>query len=128
MQVCDLHGLPVRPAGLSGFPVRVNLVRNAESVDKKLTLLTTTEIMSEYPLVLISWADAHAGHGGWLSLSDYEDDGECLVNSVGFLVPPGEGGKKDHVTLWQTISDGEGIHPFHIPVSMVRNTKLLSGT
>jgi hypothetical protein len=81
----------------------------------------------DFPLVVIYWADAHAGDGGWLPLEEYEDDGECVVPSVGFLTPPEEGGKKDHVTLWQTVHDGEGIHPFHIPIGMVRKIQLLSG-
>jgi hypothetical protein len=49
------------------------------------------------------------------------------VSSVGFLVPADEpGGKKDHVTLWQTITNGEGISPFHIPTSMVRQIKVVN--
>lgn len=80
-----------------------------------------------YPIVLIQWADAHAGDGGWIEMDDYEDDGECVVSTVGFMVPEGDpGSKKGHITLWQTYKDGEGIHPFHIPVEMVRKTVLLN--
>lgn len=81
--------------------------------------------VAPYPIVLVVWADAHAGEGGWLELEQYEDDGECLVPSVGFLVPPKEGGKDNHVTLWQSINEGEGINPFHIPQGMVRSIKIL---
>ena len=79
-----------------------------------------------YPIVLVCWADAHLSEGGWITLSEYKDDGEVMVSSVGFLVPVGEAGsKKDHVTLWQTFADGDVIHAMHIPVAMVRSMKVL---
>ena len=81
---------------------------------------------SDFPVVIVKWADAHASAGGWLDLDDYEDDGECIVTTIGYLVPADSpGGKKDHVSVWQTITDGEGIHGFHIPVSMVRNMTVI---
>lgn len=83
---------------------------------------------SEYPLVLVKWADAHASQGGWVDLDEYSDDGECIVTTVGFLVPANDpGGKKDHVTVWQTLADGEGIHGFHIPGGMVRSVQAVVG-
>lgn len=83
--------------------------------------------VTNYPIALITWADAHAGEGGWQVLDDYEDDGECIVTSVGYLIPSDDpGAKADHVTLWQTITDGEGIHPFHIPAGMVRSVKVVT--
>lgn len=83
--------------------------------------------MSDYPIVIVRWADAHASDGGWLTLDDYEDDGECIVTTCGYMVPADEpGGKKDHVTLWQTITEGEGIHGFHIPAQMVRNIQVVT--
>jgi hypothetical protein len=81
---------------------------------------------TSYPIVRIIWADAHCGDPGWIELDNVEDDGEMLVTTVGFLVPPGEGGKEAHITLYQTYADGEGIHPFFIPIGMVRETKLLT--
>lgn len=83
--------------------------------------------MSEYPIVVVKWADAHASDGGWLDLDSHEDDGECIVTTCGYLVPAdAPGGKKDHVTLWQTITDGEGIHGFFIPVAMVRHIQVVT--
>lgn len=80
-----------------------------------------------YPIALVLWADAHCGNPGWHDLEEFEDDGEIIIHTVGFLVPADEpGGKKDHVTLWQTYTDGEGIHPFHIPVAMTRKIILLN--
>lgn len=85
---------------------------------------TTTS--TSYSMVHVTWADTHLSDGGWLDLSEYEDDGECIVNSLGYLIPVGDAGSKDkHVTLWQTLCDGEGIHAIHIPVGMVRQIKIL---
>lgn len=80
-----------------------------------------------HPMVCVLWADAHCGEGGWLELDEYEDDGEYIISTVGYLVPADSpGGKKNHVTIWQTLTGGEGIHPFHIPADMVRTIKILS--
>lgn len=81
----------------------------------------------EYPLVCVQWADAHCGNSGWHDLSEYEDDGEVMIYTTGFLVPADQpGGKAGHVTLWQTITDGDGIHPFHIPTAMVRRVQIIA--
>lgn len=73
-------------------------------------------------VVLVRWADAHCGDPGWQELDNYDDDGEAIITTVGFLVPSdAPGGKKDHITVWQTLTEGEGIHPFHIPAGMVRS-------
>lgn len=75
-------------------------------------------------IVLVIWADAHTGDHGWIS-TDVDSQDEMLVQSVGFLVPADAGGKKDHVTLWQSLCDEEGIALFHIPVDMVRTIRTL---
>lgn len=101
-------------------------VRSAENSVKRTSKDLETKT-NPYPIVFVKWADAHCGDGGWLDLGEYEDDGECLVETVGFLVPSFEAGGKDkHVTVWQTYMDGEGINPFHIPVGMVRSITILS--
>jgi hypothetical protein len=85
-------------------------------------ILTSTN----YSVVHVKWADTHLSEGGWLILADYEDDGECIVDSVGYLIPVGDAGSKDkHVTIWQTLCKEEGIHAIHIPVGMVREIKIL---
>lgn len=85
------------------------------------------ETPKTYPIALVTWADAHNGPAGWQTLDDYEDDGECLIKTVGYLVPADDpGGKKDHVTIWQTLTDGDGIHPFHIPAAMVRTVQVVT--
>jgi hypothetical protein len=82
-----------------------------------------------YSIVYVTWADAHTSEAGWIDLDEYEDQGEALVHTVGFLIPIGQLGSKDgHVTLWQSISDDDAIHGFHIPVAMVRDIKVLAGS
>lgn len=82
---------------------------------------------TEYPVALIEWADACGGDAGWLTLEEVEDDGETLVQSVGFLVPCGDpGSKENHITLLQTYHHGDGINLFYIPIGMVRKTILLN--
>lgn len=50
-----------------------------------------------------------------------EDDGECLITTVGFMLEEGSPGtKKEHLSLFQTLTDGEVIHPFYVPKGMVR--------
>ena len=80
-----------------------------------------------YPMALVYWADACGGDPGWLTLEDVEDDGEVLVQSIGFLVSTEDpGAKQNHVTLLQSFHDGDGINLFHIPVGMVRKIILLT--
>ena len=78
-------------------------------------------------IVHVRWADAHMSESGWLEMEDYIDDGETIVDTVGFLVPIGEPGSKDkHVTVWQSLCRNEGIHAMHIPVAMVREMRVVN--
>lgn len=80
-----------------------------------------------FPMVLIYWADACGGDPGWLTLDDVEDDGEVLVQSVGFMMSLDDpGSKKNHITLLQSFHNGDGINLFYIPSAMVRKIILLS--
>ena len=73
-------------------------------------------------MVVVLWADAHGSEGGWVELDSYQDDGETVVRTAGFLVAEGAPGSKvGHVTVWQSLHSGEGIHGFHIPCGMVRS-------
>lgn len=77
-------------------------------------------------VAIVRWADAHCGPSGWIDLDEYKDDGEEIVVTVGFIAPEGtKGYKPKHVTIWQTLSSDDGIHPFHIPVDMVRTITIL---
>ena len=78
-------------------------------------------------VVWIKWADAHTSEGGWQEMDALTDDGETIVDTVGFLVShPDAGSKAGHVTVWQTLCDDEGIHGMHIPVGMVRSMVVLN--
>jgi hypothetical protein len=80
---------------------------------------------NEHELVLVIWADAHAGQGHWAELEE-EDSGEHLVHSVGMLVPEEDGGKPKHLTLAQSKSpDGFYDHVIYIPSQMMREMKFL---
>lgn len=105
----------------------VGFAENAVNVTT--TSPKTTPAMSRdgHTVVLIQWKDAHAGESGWLDMDEYEDDGLVVVETVGFLVPADEpGGKAQHVTVWQSISEDDGIGPFHIPVEMVLKMTVLN--
>lgn len=83
--------------------------------------------ISNRSFVVVRWADTHMSEGGWLDLDEYDDTGECIVETAGFLVPIGEpGSKQGHVSVWQSLCDGEGIHGTHIPVAMVRDIQIIS--
>ena len=49
--------------------------------------------LSEYPLILIEWADSSRLSGGWLDLDEIEDPDPHTCVSVGFLVKEHELGK-----------------------------------
>jgi hypothetical protein len=80
-------------------------------------------------LALITWHDTHSDDQGWLHIGDI-DPTPCVVHSVGWLIPTHEGGKPDHVTLYQTRIEGtDQIDSVaHIPVGMVVKVKLLNRT
>ncbi len=83
--------------------------------------------MNGRTVVWIKWADAHTSESGWLQLSDLCDDGETIVDTVGFLVSADEDSyKKNHVTVWQTVCEGEAIHAMHIPTGMIRSMIVLN--
>lgn len=106
---------------------KVATVPNVAVKASQQLMMTTEFAPQEYPVALIYWADACGGDAGWLTLDEVEDDGEVLVQSVGFLVPVGDAGSKEkHMTLLQSIHDGEGINLFYIPVAMVRKIVLLN--
>lgn len=70
-------------------------------------------------VILIEWADAHAGPGHWGDLD--EDTGEHIVSTTGFLIPEEMGGKKLHYTIAQSQTpDGFYDHVIYIPAGMMR--------
>ena len=78
-----------------------------------------------YQTVVLFWRDAHAGEGQWHTL-DQEDQDPHIIMSCGWLVPEIEGGKKDHVTLVQSVSpDGFADHTLYVPSGMVESVQFL---
>ena len=75
-------------------------------------------------VVLVTWHDAHSGAESWISIKDLDSD-PAVVESVGFLLNGEEGGKPDHVTLYQSRNEDSLDHVLHIPVGMVRTIKVL---
>jgi hypothetical protein len=78
-----------------------------------------------YQTVVLFWRDAHAGEGQWHTL-DAEDQEPHIIMSCGWLVPEIDGGKKDHVTLVQSVSpDGFADHTLYVPSGMVESVQFL---
>ncbi len=75
-------------------------------------------------VVLVTWHDAHSGAESWINIKDLDTD-PAEVQSVGFLLSTGDGGKPDHVTLYQSRNEDSVDHVLHIPVGMVRTMKVL---
>lgn len=81
-------------------------------------------------IVLVTWADAHANdEGSWVHIPDIEDKGDYIVQSVGILLEPGDGGQTGHVSLAQTVAPDEyADHIVNIPNGMVKNLLVLGET
>ena len=75
-------------------------------------------------VVLVTWHDAHSGAESWINIKDLDTE-PAEVQSVGFLLAISDGGKPDHVTLYQSRNEDSVDHVLHIPVRMVRTMKVL---
>jgi hypothetical protein len=75
-------------------------------------------------VVLVTWHDAHSGAESWINIKDLDTE-PAEVQSVGFLLATSDGGKPDHVTLYQSCNEDSVDHVLHIPVMMVRTMKVL---
>ena len=75
-------------------------------------------------VVLVTWHDAHSGAESWINIKDLDTE-PAEVQSVGFLLCTSDGGKPDHVTLYQSRNEDSVDHVLHIPVRMVRTMKVL---
>jgi hypothetical protein len=81
----------------------------------------TESLNPEHQLVMVKWADAHAGPGHWDTL-DPEDTEEHIVVTVGLMVTQAEGGKPKHLTIAQSKTPDDFYdHIIHIPQGMVRS-------
>ena len=75
-------------------------------------------------VVLVTWHDAHSGAESWIAIKELDLE-PAEVESVGFLLTEDDGGKPDHLTLFQSRIGDEIDHVLHIPVGMVQKIKVL---
>ena len=76
-------------------------------------------------IVEITWADTHSGGTGWTPISEI-DQAEYIIKSCGYLLSIGDGGKENHVTIYQSRTEDDDLdHILHIPVAMIRNIKAI---
>ena len=75
-------------------------------------------------VVLVTWHDAHSGAESWINIKDLDTD-PAEVQSVGFVLATTDGGKPDHITLYQSRNEESVDHVLHIPVGMVKSIKVL---
>ena len=82
-----------------------------------------------FELVAVVWTDAHSISDGWLWLDTAHDDNPLNVTTVGFLLPRGQGGKKGHLSIAQSMTDHRAVDSIlHVPKGMVvKVTKLARG-
>lgn len=72
-------------------------------------------------VVLVKWMDAHVPHGTWVHIDEAKDDGPYYVTTIGFLIAPGNGGKKGHVSIVQSWGQDDYVDGIlHIPSKMVK--------
>jgi hypothetical protein len=77
-----------------------------------------------HPLVLVTWMDAHAATSTWTPIGDIDQD-PCIVTSCGFLLAVEQGGKPDHVTIYQSKTDSDDVDGvLCVPVAMVKTLKV----
>jgi hypothetical protein len=77
-----------------------------------------------HPVVIVTWMDAHAATETWTSL-DGIDQEPCMVSSCGFLLNAEEGGKPDHITIYQSKTDSDDVDGvLCVPVAMVKTMKV----
>jgi hypothetical protein len=78
-------------------------------------------------LAIITWHDCHGDTDGWHVIGQLEQE-PCVVHSVGWLIPTHEGGKPDHITIYQSRIEGtdQVDSVTHIPVGMVVGIKLVT--
>ena len=75
-------------------------------------------------VVLVTWHDAHSGAESWIAIKELDLE-PAEVESVGFLLTEAEGGKPNHITLFQSRIGDSIDHVLHIPIGMVQKMKVL---
>jgi len=85
--------------------------------------------VSNLPIVIVEWDDAHSDPGTWLTLEEIEQE-PCRVSTVGLLITSA---KPDHVVVAQSVHSlgQDDFEPHYdslicIPVGMVRSMRVVS--
>ena len=77
-------------------------------------------------MVVVIWHDAHAATDSWTAIDEIGQD-PCVVVSAGFLLPTSDGGKEDHITIFQSKTDADDVDGvLCIPVAMVQDMKVMT--
>jgi hypothetical protein len=77
-----------------------------------------------HPVVMVTWMDAHAATSTWTPIDDIDQD-PCIVTSCGFMLSVEQGGKPDHVTIYQSKTDSDDVDGvLCVPVAMVKTVKV----
>lgn len=81
-----------------------------------------------HSIVVVEWADAHQATDSWTAIDDLDDDGDRTIVTVGFLLPVDEGGKSNHVTIFQSFDEEQEMvdNVLHIPTGMVKSMRAVS--
>jgi len=82
---------------------------------------------TDFQMVLVKWADAHAYEGGaWVYAQDIEDTGEYIVQSLGWMLTEDNGAFKEQISIAQSWGADDAIdHIINIPKGMVRSIQFL---
>lgn len=79
---------------------------------------------TRYKLVYVAWRDAHSSES-WVAVDEIDTE-SCIVESVGWQLPAGKGGKKGHLTIVQSLDPwGNVDHVLHIPTAMITELRQL---
>lgn len=80
---------------------------------------TSTDNLN-FEMVRVTWHDAHSTTDGWMYEDEIDDLDPLPVYHVGYLLPYGKGGKKNHITLAFGFTDDGALDTrMHIPKKMV---------
>jgi len=83
----------------------------------------TTPMNEPLTYIYVTWRDAHSGTTTWTQPTEIDPE-PCIVRTSGFLLAESEGGKPEHITVFQSITpDGDIDHVLHIPVKMIVDFK-----
>lgn len=81
---------------------------------------------STHQLVEVTWVDIYGKNDGWTELKDWEDPGEAVAVTVGYLLPDLKEGYTVLAGSYMSF-EGEAWHDFsYIPNSVIKKITKLS--